>query len=96
LEDLAVPFEFDENKSVSNKAKHGIDFSDAQALWEDPEALRVPAKNVRGEQRFALIAQYDGKIWFAVYTIRNAAVRLITVRRARKDECDRYQEIQNN
>jgi len=28
-------FEFDERKSTLNKAKHGIDFVEAQAIWDD-------------------------------------------------------------
>lgn len=34
-----MDFEFDETKSRSNKAKHGIDFSDAQLLWLDDQLL---------------------------------------------------------
>jgi len=36
-----VEFEFDPEKSVRNKAKHGIDFQEAQALWKDPDLLEI-------------------------------------------------------
>jgi hypothetical protein len=37
-----VPFEFDPLKSAANKAKHGIDFIEAQALWSDPDRIELP------------------------------------------------------
>jgi uncharacterized DUF497 family protein len=39
-----MQFEFDPNKSESNRIKHGIDFMQAQRLWEDPDRLVVPAR----------------------------------------------------
>ena len=36
--------EFDNHKSEANKEKHGIDFSAAQALWEDPDRIEIPAR----------------------------------------------------
>ena len=37
-----MKFEFDENKSKSNKIKHGIDFEEAKKLWKDPYAFEIP------------------------------------------------------
>jgi uncharacterized DUF497 family protein len=37
-----MPFEYDRAKSAANKAKHGIDFEEAQALWQDGRAIQVP------------------------------------------------------
>jgi hypothetical protein len=51
-----MKFEFDINKSESNKGKHGIDFVEAQALWNDPDLLEIPAKNLEDENRYLLIA----------------------------------------
>lgn len=39
-----MKFEFDPSKSESNRDKHGIDFTQAQRLWEDPDRLVVPAR----------------------------------------------------
>nr|WP_283171045.1 hypothetical protein [Curtanaerobium respiraculi] len=38
-----MEFEYDPAKSASNKLKHGIDFEDGKALWDDPIALEAPA-----------------------------------------------------
>jgi uncharacterized DUF497 family protein len=47
-------FEYDEVKSRSNKAKHGIDFIEAQVLWDDPDVLEIPARTV-DEPRYLVI-----------------------------------------
>jgi uncharacterized protein len=39
-----IMFEYDENKSASNLEKHGIDFAEAQLLWDDADLLEIPAK----------------------------------------------------
>jgi len=46
-----MEFEFDNSKSEVNKEKHGIDFIEAQSLWDDPDRVEVPARNV-DEPRF--------------------------------------------
>ena len=84
-------FEFDPPKSAENRRKHGIDFVEAQRLWLDPQAIVEPAKNIMGEERFRLTAYYQGAFWSAIYNIRENNIRIISVRRAREDEKDRYQ-----
>ena len=83
-------FEFDTAKSESNRAKHGIDFVEAQGLWNDPMLLEIPAKT-DDEPRYLAIGQIDGKHWSAVITYRGANVRLISVRRARTEEVALYE-----
>lgn len=83
-------FIFDKKKSGSNKIKHGIDFMDAQALWDDPDLLEIPAKTI-GEARYVLIGKIAGKHWSAIITYRKDAIRIISVRRARKEEVTLYE-----
>ena len=83
-------FEFDAAKSESNRTKHGIDFVEAQVLWNDPMLLEIPAKT-DNEQRYLVIGAIDGKHWSAVITYRGANVRLISVRRARTEEVVLYE-----
>jgi len=85
-----VPFEFDERKSAANKAKHGIDFVEAQALWLDEDLLRIAARTV-DEPRFVVIGRIGGKHWSAVVTYRGEAIRLISVRRSRAREVAAYE-----
>jgi uncharacterized DUF497 family protein len=78
-------FEFDENKSLKNKQKHGIDFIEAQKLWEYPKKKIFPAKNL-DEVRYILHSYLNGKCWSAIFTIRGSNIRIISVRRCRKKE----------
>ncbi len=83
-------FEFDENKSQSNKIKHGINFLEAQKLWNDIDRLEIPAKSV-DEPRFVIIGLIGAKLWAAVVTYRGDKIRIISVRRARKSEVALYE-----
>jgi uncharacterized DUF497 family protein len=83
-------FEFDHAKSVSNLGRHGIDFEEAKALWNDPELIEVPAKT-DDEPRCLLIGRLRGKHWAAVVTHRGDRIRLISVRRARPEEVVLYE-----
>lgn len=83
-------FEYDEFKSLANLEKHGIDFLLAQEMWNDPEALEVKAKS-DNEERFIIIGLIQGKHWSAVVTYRNDYIRLISVRRSRKQEVLLYE-----
>ncbi len=84
-----MDFEYVPAKSASNLSKHGIDFDQAQALWDDPWMLEAPAKS-EDEPRFLSIGKIEGKHWAAVWTPRGEAVRIISVRRARKEEIGYY------
>jgi len=85
-----IKFEFDDKKSQSNLLKHGIDFLEAQRLWEDPELLEIPAK-VKDEPRSMIIGLIDGKHWSGVITYRDDNIRIISVRRSRKEEVSLYE-----
>jgi uncharacterized DUF497 family protein len=82
-------FEFNPDKSKANRLKHGIDFHLARRLWNDPHRVEIPARWV-DEPRFLLIASIEGEVWSAIYTIRNNRIRIISVRKARKDEKEIY------
>ena len=83
-------FEFDRRKSQANKAKHGIDFFEAQALWLDENLLQIAAR-VEEEQRYVVIGMIAGRHWSAVITYRQSTIRLISVRRARVTEVQAYE-----
>ena len=83
-------FEFDPIKSEKNKAKHGIDFIEAQTLWSDPDLLEIPAKTV-DEQQFLIIGKIDEKHWSGIITYRNDNICIISVRRSRDEEIELYE-----
>ncbi len=85
-----MEFEFDPQKSESNKKKHGIDFNEAQALWDDPEVIEIPVRT-SDESRFLVIGKILGKHWSGVFTYRKGKIRIISVRRSREEEVDIYE-----
>ena len=85
-----ITFEFDETKNQANLKKHGIDFIDAQLLWNDPRLLEIPAKT-EDEPRYLVVGVINNKHWSAVITYRGANVRLVSVRRSRTEEVALYE-----
>lgn len=85
-------FEYDPNKSDTNKLKHGIDFDEAQALWGDVDRVEIPARET-DEPRFLVIGKIGNKHWSAVVAYRSGNTRLISVRRSRKEEIEIYEGL---
>jgi len=83
-------FEFDPAKSRSNRDKHGLDFAEAQRLWEGP-IITFPVPHAE-ESRELVVGLIDGKFWSAIITHRHETIRIISVRRSRESESRRWQD----
>ena len=79
-------------KSEINNKKHGIDFEEAKKLWDDPNLIEIPAKTI-DEPRYLIIGKIGEKYWSAIITYRGEKIRIISVRRARKEEVKIYESI---
>lgn len=88
-------FEFDPKKSASNKLKHGLDFVEAQALWSDANRVRVQAKTVGGEVRYAMLGTIRGAHHTIIVTYRGSNVRLISARPSSPAETRIYEQHKN-
>ncbi len=86
-----MEFEFDANKSDSNKSKHDIDFTAAQLLWDDDSRVEFPVPSV-DEARFQVLGLIGDKVWSAFITYRNEKIRIISVLRARDYEEEKYHD----
>ena len=87
-----MKFEYDEKKSQINKEKHEIDFVEDQNLWQNENALIIPANIIDDEVRYALISIFKDKCYVAIFTLRNEIYRIISVRRCRKNEEKNYEK----
>jgi uncharacterized DUF497 family protein len=85
-----INFEFDEKKSQTNLEKHGINFVDVQQLWDDMDLLEIPAKT-EDEPRYLVVGMISGNYWSGVITYRGNRIRIISVRRSRKEEVALYE-----
>lgn len=85
-----INFEYDPHKSLLNQRKHGISLEEAKQLWLGPIAL-VEARFL-SEPRSTIIGEIEGKRYACAFTIRGQAIRLISARRARKQEEAIYEQ----
>ena len=90
-----MKFEWDEKKSAINLSKHGIDFETAAELWDDEDRIQIQTA-FPIENRSILIGKIGEKLWAAIYTRRNNAIRIISVRRARQKEAKFYEQKENS
>jgi uncharacterized DUF497 family protein len=85
-----MEFEFDAGRSRSNHRKHGIDFIKAQKQWDDPDLIVVPARTT-DEPRILIVGRIEETRWSAIITYRGNRVRIISVRRSRREEVTLYE-----
>ncbi|NOQ21277.1 MAG: BrnT family toxin [Candidatus Aegiribacteria sp.] len=85
-----MKFQYDTRKSDRNAEKHGINFDDAQELWDDPDLLEIPART-EDEPRFMVIGRIRKAHWSGIITYRKGAIRIISVRRSRDEEVILYE-----
>jgi uncharacterized protein len=85
-----VEFKFDDSKSQSNLAKHGIKFVEAQELSSDLDRVEIPART-EDESRFVIVGKIARQFWSAIITYRENRVRIISVRRSPKEEVAIYE-----
>lgn len=85
-----MEFEYDAGKAATNETKHGISFTAAQQLWLDPRRVEIQART-GDEPRWLVVGLIDGNHWSAVVTYRAERIRIISVRRARKEEVQIYE-----
>jgi uncharacterized protein len=83
-------FQYDSRKSSSNRRKHGIDFAQAQLLWEDPGLVIVSARS-DDEPRSLVVGKINDQHRSAIVTDRDGEIRIISVRRSRLSEIELYE-----
>ena len=86
-----MKFEWNTEKSLANKIKHKIDFETAKSLWDDAERIEIITPYPL-ENRYIIIGRIGKQHWSTIYTIRKGAIRIISVRRSRKDEKRLYEQ----
>lgn len=84
-------FQWDQEKSAVNEAKHGISFLQAAQIFRGPLLKSPDVRKDYGEKRFIALGAYDGEVLCVVFTERNGDIRLISARKASRDERKKYQ-----
>lgn len=90
-------FEWDENKNVINRNKHGVDFQTASFVFDDPNFLSEQDRVVDGEERWQTIGMVGGLVILMVaHTVRDdentEIIRIISARKATSKERKHYEQ----
>lgn len=87
---IGGPFEFDPAKNDSNRDKHGIGLDEFRGF--DAEVVIIPdTRTDYGEERFSAFGTIDGIAYNLVFTPRRDHLRLISFRRAHREELERHE-----
>ena len=88
-----LSFEWGTQKAKSNEQKHGITFDEASTVFEDPLSLTIhDPLHSENEERFTLIGvSHKNRILIVVYTERGDNIRIISARKATKNERSYYE-----
>ncbi len=85
-------YQWDRDKATANLRKHGIDFADATSAFADDLAITIPDERF-DEERFVTIGvDAFGRVLVVVYTLRDDEIRIISARKASRQEQQQYEE----
>jgi hypothetical protein len=88
-----MDFQWDVDKARNNRKKHGVEFADAVAVFEDEMALNIEDPDAVGERRFVTVGRdTTGQLLTVVYTLRGREIRIIPARPATRQERKDYEE----
>lgn len=84
-------FEWDEEKREANLEKHGISFVAAIKIFLSDPYIERSDRN--SESRYIAVGEVKGRILTVAYTLRGDRIRIISARRARKNEEKKYRQL---
>ncbi|OPY57971.1 MAG: hypothetical protein A4E57_04909 [Syntrophorhabdaceae bacterium PtaU1.Bin034] len=88
---IMISFEWDDAKAVANLRLHGVSFEDGARAFTDPFAIEwIDDRQIYGEERFVLLGFCGYEVLYVAYTERGDNIRIISVRKATKNEKDHY------
>lgn len=85
-------YQWDQNKAITNFRKHGIDFADAVFVFSDPWAITISDDRFYEERFITIGIDAFGRVLVVVYTLREEEIRVISARKATKQEKHKYEE----
>ena len=86
-----MEFEWDPNKAASNLRKHGVRFAEAATVFEDDAMLTMPDDEPDEERFVAIGIGSMGRVLVVVYTTRGDRIRIISARKATRQERSQYE-----
>ena len=88
---MVLKFEWNKSKAKDNFERHGVTFEMAKEVFKDPFAVEfLDDRQDYGEERFVIFGMVDGEVLYVAYIERDETIRMISARRATKDEEENY------
>lgn len=85
-------FEWDARKNTVNIAKHGIDFADVPEMFKEPMLVKSDARNDYGEDRWIGMGWLGTVVAVVVFVERKEVIRVISARKAAKNEIQEFKK----
>ncbi|MFN5818475.1 MAG: BrnT family toxin, partial [Pseudanabaena sp.] len=87
-------YEWDENKATKNLAKHGVSFTEAKTIFDDPMYVDFyDLDHSEDEERYLIVGESNrGRLLIVSYTERRELIRIISAREVTKSEREAYEE----
>ena len=91
---MTTRFDWDLEKARSNLKKHQVDFEEASTVFDDPQFITfLDEEHSTDEERYITLGLSNkGRLIMAAHTERNNPIRIISARKATKNEEKFYQE----
>jgi uncharacterized DUF497 family protein len=86
----SMTFEWDEVKAGTNLAKHGVGFPLARRIFLDTNRIEFESDGEYDERRWTVVGLVGDRVLVAIYTMRGETCRIISARRAERNERERY------
>ncbi len=81
-----MDIEFDPDKDAINQTKHGLPLEFGAIVLENRVGEAVDDRRDYGETRINAFGLFNGRLFVCTYTVRDSAYRLISVRKASRQE----------
>jgi uncharacterized protein len=85
-------FTWDARKRLENLRKHGFDFADAHLVFQGLTATEEDSRAAYGERRFVTVGMLNGRNVVVIHTQRSDGIRIISMRKATRNEAQTYFE----
>jgi uncharacterized protein len=90
---MPMQIEFDPGKDRINREKHGVGLDAAALIFATPSVQWISLREQHGEVRYVAVGLLEGVEFTCVFTMRSQIARIISVRRARHEERDRFWKV---
>jgi hypothetical protein len=88
-----MQIEFDPVKDRLNREKHGVGLNAASEIFATPSVQWISLRERHGEVRYIAVGLLNGLEFACVFAARGQVARIISVRRARHEERDRFWKV---